>query len=113
MAARPALCWQQPDSPVLRRQETPMRAALFAVMAIGTISAIDMTPAEAAYGSRPFCMRTMYDDDDCSYMTYQQCATTASGIGLTCFANPALAYNQQQYIVPAPLPRRHRHRSAY
>ena len=77
-----------------------MRAALFALMAIGTFAALDASPAAAAYGNNPFCMRTLYDDDDCSYRTYEQCAATASGIGLTCFANPAAVDNQSYQ--PAP-----------
>jgi hypothetical protein len=89
-----------------------MRAAFLALMAIGTVSAIHITPAEAR--NLPFCMRSLYGDDDCSYYTYQQCAVTASGQGTTCFANPALAYSEPTYVdAPAPLPRRHRHRSAY
>ena len=77
-----------------------MRAILFALAAVGTFSALEPTPAAAAYGSNPYCMRTQYDDDDCSYRTYEQCAATASGIGLTCFANPAAADNQSYQ--PAP-----------
>jgi hypothetical protein len=80
-----------------------MRAALFALLALGATSAFDITPA-AAQRNNPgpfsfytpsgyaFCLRSLYGDDDCSYATYQQCANTASGIGLSCFANPALAY---------------------
>ncbi len=67
-----------------------MRAAVLAFVAIGTLSAIDVTPAAA--GGYPFCMRTRYDTDDCNYPSYQACAVTASGQGTTCFANPALAY---------------------
>jgi hypothetical protein len=77
-----------------------MRAILFALAATATFSALDATPAAAAYGSNPFCMRTLYDDDDCSYRTYEQCTATASGIGLSCFANPALAYSPSDQ--PAP-----------
>ncbi|MDB5502181.1 MAG: hypothetical protein JWR89_2083 [Tardiphaga sp.] len=84
-----------------------MRAALFALLAVGAVSALDIAPAEAR--DYPFCMRTRYDTDQCSYYTYQQCAATANGLGTTCFANPALAYNQQYYDEqPAPR-RRHRH----
>jgi Protein of unknown function (DUF3551) len=85
-----------------------MRAALYALLAFGTFSAIGATPAAAAQRDLPFCMRSVYGDDDCSYYTYQQCAVTSSGLGTTCFANPALAYgyNEEQ---PAPR-RRHRHR---
>ncbi len=55
-------------------------------------------------------MRSLYDDDDCSYRTYAQCAATASGIGLTCFANPALAY-AQTYAPQQPRVKRKRNRN--
>ena len=82
-----------------------MRAALLALVALGAVSALNVAPAAAqprdpgpfsfnTPSGYPFCMRSLYDDDDCSYRTYAQCAATASGIGLTCFANPALAYGQ-------------------
>jgi hypothetical protein len=88
-----------------------MRAALIALAAIGTLSAIDIAPAEAR--DYPFCMRTRFDTDDCSYSNYQQCFATANGLGQTCFANPALAYNRQfDDEQPAPR-RRHRHHRAY
>ena len=85
-----------------------MRAALFALMAVGMFSAIGATPAAAAGGELPFCMRSLYGDDDCSYYNYRQCAVTASGLGTTCFANPAVAYNEYSEEQPAPR-RRHRH----
>jgi len=96
-----------------------MRAALFALLALGATSAFHVTPAAAqprdpgpfsfyTPSGYPFCMRSIYGDDDCSYSTYQQCFNTASGIGLTCFQNPALAYAQQPAysdVAPAPAPR--------
>ncbi len=91
-----------------------MRAALLALMAIGTFSAIDVAPAEARPGGYPICMRTLYGDDDCSFTNFQQCMWSASGLGQTCFVNPALAYyadprDAQPYVdEPAPR-RRHRH----
>jgi hypothetical protein len=93
-----------------------MRAALLALMAIGTLSAIDAAPAQARGGifarsyithTYPICMRTRQGDDDCSFDNFQQCQWTASGQGTTCFNNPALAYGQQYVEEPAP---RHRHR---
>jgi len=88
-----------------------MRAALLALVALGAVSTLTVTPAAAQRtdpgpfsfrtpSGYPFCMRSLYDDDDCSYRTYAQCAATASGIGLSCFANPAVAYNQGYQ--PAP-----------
>jgi hypothetical protein len=98
-----------------------MRAALLAVMAIGTLSAIDVAPAQAGdygyqhgYGYQhdygyPVCMRTRYDTDDCSYNNFQQCQLTASGLGTSCFANPALAYYAEpEYIDESVVQRPHR-----
>ncbi|MDB5654232.1 MAG: hypothetical protein JWQ94_1845 [Tardiphaga sp.] len=88
-----------------------MRKALFAVLAIGTLTAIDIVPAAAR--DYPICMRTRYDQDDCSFSNYAQCRASASGLGQDCFQNPALAYNQERPLdQPAPR-RRHRHRHAY
>jgi hypothetical protein len=89
-----------------------MRAALIALAAIGTLSAIDIAPAEAR--DYAYCMRTRYDTDQCTFDSFQQCQWTSSGLGTTCFANPALAYNRQ-YIDEQPAPRRrhHRHHRAY
>jgi hypothetical protein len=97
-----------------------MRVAFLALMAIGTLSAIDVAPAQAQgrgyYGyphdiGYPVCMRTRYDTDDCSYDNFRQCQLTASGLGTTCFGNPAFASAEPVYIdEPAP---RHRHRRHY
>ena len=97
-----------------------MRAALFALLALGATSAFDVTPAAAQRynpgqfsfytpSGYPFCLRSLYGDDDCSYASYQQCVNTASGIGLSCFANPALAYARQPAdddLQPAPRKRK-------
>lgn len=95
-----------------------MRAALFALLALGATTALHVTPAAAGTNpgpfsfhtpsGYPFCLRTLYDDDDCSYSTYQQCAATASGIGLSCFANPAFAYAPQDDQPQRPRKRKHR-----
>jgi Protein of unknown function (DUF3551) len=95
-------------------------AALLALMAIGTLSAIGVAPADARdYGyyaahdyGYPVCMRTRYDSDDCSFNNFQQCQWTASGLGTTCFANPAYAYAEPLIDEPPPR-RRHRHRRDY
>jgi hypothetical protein len=86
------------DAPASFRLEEIMRAAVLVLAAIGTLSAIDVTPAAA--GGYPYCMRTRYDSDDCSYPSYQACALTASGQGTTCFANPALAYGRRPQAYP-------------
>jgi hypothetical protein len=95
-----------------------MRATLFAVLALGVTSVFHIAPAAAGNDPGPFsfntpsgyafCMRSLYGDDDCSYRTYGQCAKTASGLGLTCFANPALVQGGDGQ--PAPRKRKHRHR---
>lgn len=98
-----------------------MRATVLALVALGAISALTGMPAAAqpvdpgpfsfnTPSGYPFCMRSLYDDDDCSYRTYAQCAATASGIGLTCFANPALAY-AQTYAPQQPRVKRKRNRN--
>lgn len=99
-----------------------MRAALFALLALGATASFDVAPASAQTNpgpfsfntpsGYPFCMRSLYDDDDCSYRTYAQCAATASGIGLTCFANPALAYAPGSDVQPVARKRRHKNRNA-
>jgi hypothetical protein len=101
-----------------RRLEELMRAALLALMAIGTLSAIDVAPAQAHdYGysaahDYPFCMRTRFGNDDCTYTNFRQCMWAASGLGQDCFANPALAYAEPLIDEPAPR-RRHKHRRDY
>lgn len=86
-----------------------MRKALFALMAIGTLTAIEVAPAVAAGGPYPICMRTRFDQDDCRFVNYEQCMASASGLGQSCFQNPALAYNRERFIdEPAPL-RQQRH----
>jgi len=98
------------------------RAALFALLALSTLgatSAFYAPPAVAGTNPGPFsffrpsdypyCMRTRQDDDDCSYANYQQCAATASGLGGSCFVNPALAYlpADEQPVAPRRHHRRH------
>lgn len=88
-----------------------MRAALFALLALGATSVFHATPAAAqprdpgpfsfyTPSGYPFCMRSLWGDDDCSYRTYAQCTTTASGLGLDCFANPAVAQVPSQSVKP-------------
>ena len=102
-----------------------MRAALFALLALGATSAFAIAPAAAqprdpgpfsfyTPSGYAFCMRSLYGDDDCSYSTYQQCFNTASGLGLTCFQNPSLAYAQQPvYGDPQPAPRKRKKQRNY
>jgi uncharacterized protein DUF3551 len=96
--------------PESRRLEELMRAAILALMAIGTLSAIHTTPAQARGGyAYAYCMRTLYGGDDCSFDNFRQCMWSASGLGQDCFANPALAYAAPLPDEPAPPPApRHR-----
>lgn len=95
-----------------------MRAAVFALVAVGMASVWQAAPAAAQpYNPGPFsfhtpsgypyCMRTRFDQDDCSYSSFEQCRASASGLGQSCFANPALAYAP---IGDEPPVRRKRHR---
>lgn len=66
-----------------------MRAALLAVMAIGTLAAIGMAPAEAR--DYPYCIKGkqwLSPLGDCSFTSYQQCQATASGRFAYCDINP-------------------------
>jgi Protein of unknown function (DUF3551) len=80
------------------RLENFMRAALLALLAVGTLSVMNTAPAKAwdwGFGpspTYPVCMHTLYDGEDCSYSSIRQCMWSASGLGETCFDNPALAY---------------------
>ena len=66
-----------------------MRAALLALMAIGTLSAIGTAPAEAR--DYPYCIKGkqwLSPVGDCSFDTYAQCQATASGRFAYCDTNP-------------------------
>jgi len=86
-----------------------MRVILFSLMAISAIAAVAPTKAEAR--DYPFCMRTYNNSDDCSYPTYQACRAAASGLALTCFQNPALAYSGIIYDDEPPVRRSRRVRT--
>jgi hypothetical protein len=89
-----------------------MRTLLFALMALGTLTAIDATPAAAR--DYPFCILGRdYDGlGDCSFDSYQQCMATASGRFAYCERNPFF----RGYAAERPSkPRRHHrnHHHAY
>lgn len=73
-----------------------MRSALLALMAIGTFSMIDMTPAAAR--DYPYCIKGaqwLSPLGDCSFDTYEQCQATASGRLAYCDVNPFYrSYNE-------------------
>ncbi|MBB5046350.1 hypothetical protein HNR60_001095 [Rhodopseudomonas rhenobacensis] len=83
-----------------------MRAALLALLALGAVSAIDTTPAEAR--DYPFCIKGKdYAQvlGDCSFSTYQQCQATASGRYAYCDTNPYYSFGA---VEQEPQPRRSR-----
>lgn len=65
-----------------------MRATFLVLFAIGTLSAIDVTPAAAR--DYPFCIKGPdYDSSvgDCRFDSYQQCMASASGLFASCDVN--------------------------
>jgi hypothetical protein len=96
------------------RPEESMRAAILALMAIGTLSVIDTAPAQARGVIYPVCLRNLYGGDECTFTSFQQCQWSASGLGQDCFTNPALAYAPPEVDEPvAPPPPRRKHRRDY
>jgi hypothetical protein len=101
------------------RLENVMRAALLALLAVGTVSVINTAPAKAwgwGFGpspTYPVCMHTLYDGEECNYTSYQQCMWSASGLGETCFDNPALAYGLPDGPAYGDRPARRRHHSRH
>lgn len=81
-----------------------MRTAILAVLAVGAVSAISTSPAEAR--DYPFCIKGQGYSyvGDCSFSTYEQCLATASGRLNYCDVNPYF----QGYAPPVhePRPRR-------
>jgi hypothetical protein len=97
-----------------------MRAAVFALVALGIASVSQVAPAAAQpYNPGPFsfhtpsgypiCMRTRFDQDDCSYSNFAQCRAAASGLGQSCFVNPAVAYAPIDDEPPVRRKRRRHH----
>ena len=84
-----------------------MRAAIVALMAVGTLSAIGTAPAQAR-PIYPVCLQTLYGDNDCTYSSFQQCMWTGSGLGQSCIANPALPYQASPAYGDEPVPPRPR-----
>jgi hypothetical protein len=82
-----------------------MRHAVWALLALGGIGAIDATPAAAR--DYPYCIRGCSFGSglgDCSYSTYEQCQATASGLVATCAPNPY--FNQRADLQPNKSSRR-------
>jgi hypothetical protein len=71
-----------------------MRTELLALLALGSVAAIDATNSVEAR-DYPFCIKGRdYDQalGDCSFMTYQQCMASASGRYAYCDSNPFYSY---------------------
>lgn len=87
-----------------------MRTLLFALMAFGTMAAMDTTPAAAR--DYPYCIKgaDYMGLGDCSFDSYQQCMATASGRYAYCSENPFYAgYAQRSEPAPRRHYRHHRH----
>ena len=78
-----------------------MRAAFFAILALGAMAMIDTTSAAAR--DYPFCLtgRDFAGFGDCKFDSYAQCQATASGRDASCAANPFLGYYDGVASVPA------------
>jgi uncharacterized protein DUF3551 len=70
---------------------TMIRAAVFALLALTTLAAIDSRPV-AGEVYRPWCVQyTGGNGDDgmtCTFASYEQCMLTARGTGAYCVQNP-------------------------
>ena len=78
-----------------------MRAALFAILALGAVAVIDTTPAAAR--DYAFCLtgQDFAGFGDCKFNSYAQCQVTASGINATCTANPFPGYLDRTATAPS------------
>ena len=78
-----------------------MRAALFAIIALGAVAAIDITPAAAR--DYAFCLtgQDFAGFGDCKFDSYAQCQVTASGRNATCTANPFPGYLEGTATAPS------------
>ena len=66
-----------------------MRGSLSGLIAIGVIAVVQ--PGRADATEFPFCIKGCDFGSalgDCSFVSYQQCQATASGLAATCVANP-------------------------
>jgi Protein of unknown function (DUF3551) len=71
-------------------EETFMRNAVMALLAVGGLAMIGTAPAEAVGSRYPFCLQG-HDSpglSNCTFTSYQQCQATASGRFLYCIENP-------------------------
>jgi len=71
-----------------------MRNLVLAMLAAGTMTAMASAPASAG-PLYPYCIQSQAFGTDCSYPSYQACQATASGRGVECIVNPAIAFNPE------------------
>ena len=92
------------------------RVLLFAALAIGALSAVNVTPAAAR--DYPYCVqgRGVGYPGECSYSTYEQCQASASGRNVSCGINPRVAFGrapQRGYDDGVYVPRERKVRRGY
>jgi hypothetical protein len=70
--------------------ETFMRKIITALSVVGGLAAIGTAPAEAVGTRYPFCITGDEQPglSNCTFISYEQCAATASGRRLYCIPNP-------------------------
>ena len=70
-----------------------MRIIILAAASVVALTAFGAVPAQAVGARYPFCIQgDQYPGlSNCTYETFQQCQAAASGIALTCIANPYYA----------------------
>lgn len=62
-------------------------------MVFSAIAAISVAGSGSVSASPvyPYCIQSQLDGSDCSFSSYNQCMASASGRGVECIANPAVA----------------------
>jgi hypothetical protein len=76
-----------------------MRNIILAMLALAAAGAATIAGSgPAAAFDYPYCIqgRGVGIPGDCSYRSYAECMTTASGRGVYCNVNPRVAFGQQQ-----------------
>jgi Protein of unknown function (DUF3551) len=75
-----------------------MRSAMLAILTLSAAAVATVaSPKPAAAFDYPYCLqgKEIGNPGDCSYRSYAECMTTASGRGLDCNINPRVAFAQQ------------------
>jgi hypothetical protein len=80
-----------------------MRYLLLAAVALGAVASTAMTSSPVLARDYRFCIKGAdYDSaiGDCSFDSYEQCMTTASGRRAYCDVNPFYVYPGRPALVP-------------